>query len=142
MNAFKAFIITMIGSMSFTPSAESQEKPQWRNLTEISCGEIFQCLTAEEMRNLSGKALKYRHNRFQEFGYVYLILKEGGKLEGRNNKGTVTGSWELKENRISFKTDRWADFNFIFYRIGDQVFMTLYSDTGGASFVPVAVASE
>lgn len=142
MNAFKTFIIAMIGSMSFMASAESQERPQWRNLTEISCGEIFQCLTAEEMRNLSGKTLKYRHNRFQEFGYVYLILKDGGKLEGRNNKGPVTGSWEPKENRISFKTDRWADFNFVFYRIADQVFMTLYSDTGGASFVPVAVVSE
>lgn len=142
MNAFKTFIITMIGCMSLIASAVAQEKPRWRNLTEISCGDIFQCLTAEEMGTLSGKTLKYRHNRFQEFGYVYLILKDGGKLEGRNNKGSATGSWETKANRISFKTDRWADFNFLFYKIGDQVFMSLYSDTGGASFVPVAVVPE
>jgi hypothetical protein len=143
MNAFKTFVIAMIWILSSLASVEAQEKPQWRNLTEISCGNIFECLTAEEMGSLPGKTLKYRHNRFKEFGYVYLVLKEDGRLQGRNNKGSASGSWGMNENRIGFKTDRWGpDFNFLFYKLKDQVFISMYSDTGGASFVPVAVVVE
>lgn len=141
MNPFKMFVVAMISIVLMAP-ALAQDKPQWRNGTEISCGQPFPCLTAEEMQTLTGKTLKYRHSRFQEFGYVYLSLKEDGKAEGKNNKSSAGGSWEMKDNVISFKTSPWNDFSFVFYRFGDQVFMTPRTAAGGGSLFPVAVVSE
>lgn len=139
MNAFKTFIIAMIAAVVFTAPAQAQDKSQWGSMTETSCGQVFQCLTAEDVKTLSGKTLKYRHIRFPDFGYVYLVLKEGGKFEGRNDKGPVSGSWEVKDNVISLKTDTWGDFSLLFYRIGDQLFAAPKTTTGGGWFFPVAV---
>lgn len=139
MNALK-FVVALLLALAPLTSVHADE--QWRNLTEISCGQIFQCLTVEEVQGFTGKTLKYRNARFQDFGYVYLTLKDGGKLEGRNDKSSASGSWEMKDNVIIFKTNTWSDFTLLFYKIGDQVFATTKTPSGGGSLFPVAVVSN
>src|SRR6185369_1508490 len=96
MNAIVKFVVAalfaVVSVCAFTQTAPAVAEgaavvSQWGSMTEPSCGQIFQCLSAEEMKTLSRKTLKYRHLRFQDFGYVYLGLKEGGKLKAGMTKG-------------------------------------------------------
>ena len=120
--------------------ALSQSAATWKNATEISCDGALKCLSQDEMKSLIGKTLKYRHSRFREMGYVYITLKTDGRVEGKNDKGSVSGSWEMKENAIAFKTDNWSEFSFSFFQVDQQIFMNINSGTGGATILPVAVS--
>lgn len=126
-------------------SANAQEVSAWKNNMDVACeGGLFKCLTSAEMEAIKGKTLKFRHSRFQKFGYVRMKLKAGNVLEAGNDTGRSYGSWEMKGNTISFKfvTQGWTDFTADLVSIDSQLFLSFFRDQGSAMLYPISVIAD
>lgn len=136
---FNRFVVYSCFFLFSISVVNAQEVKTWRNVTEISCDGIIRCLTQQEMQSLVGKTLKYRHMRFKEFGFVYITIKTDGKVEAKNDKGPAIGTWTMKDNVISFKTDRFNDFVLFLFQIDSQLFIWPTPEFGNATAYFAAV---
>lgn len=136
---FESFAIVSFLSFFAISHVNAQETKTWANATEITCSRIVKCLNQQEMQSLVGKTLKYRHLRYKEFGFVYITLKPDGKAEAKNDKGPASGTWAMKDNDISFKTDKFGDFSLFLFQIDSQLFIWPTPEFGNATAYFAAV---
>lgn len=136
-------LILFFAFLSFLGTVSAAEKINWKSTTEIVCGPtgFYICVGDDDLKELVGKTIKYKHPRGGDFGTVAIALKQNKSIDARNGKGAASGGWDIKDGKFVFKTNNWGDFALGFIRIGDYLFIILNRDTPGASsIVPVEVS--
>lgn len=108
---------------------------------DVSCSDpFFKCLKGEDLRQqLTGKTIRYKHPRPQEFGYVTATFRSNGWLNVGNSKGTSHGTWEIVNDSIVWKAGAWGEGTFKFVRIGDRLFVQPASSLEAEWLTPVAI---